>query len=105
MTELIKVMCAVARDAGAAILQVYGDEDFGVQTKSDNSPLTRADLAAHNIIVEGLQKRAPGIPVLSEESDGISFAERSGTSIFWLIHWMVPRSSLIAMASSPSILR
>ncbi len=85
MTELIKVMCAVARDAGAAILQVYGDEDFGVQTKSDDSPLTRADLAAHNIIVEGLQKRAPGIPVLSEESDGISFAERSSWDLYFLV--------------------
>ena len=85
MTELIKVMCAVARDAGAAILEVYGDEDFGVQTKSDNSPLTRADLAAHNIIVEGLQKRAPGIPVLSEESDGISFAERSSWDQYFLV--------------------
>ena len=85
MTELIKVMCAVARDAGAAILQVYGDEDFGVQTKSDDSPLTRADLAAHNIIVEGLQKRAPGIPVLSEESDSISFAERSSWDEYFLV--------------------
>ncbi|MDE0990730.1 MAG: 3'(2'),5'-bisphosphate nucleotidase CysQ [Pseudomonadales bacterium] len=85
MTELIKVMCAVARDAGAAILQVYGDEDFGVQTKSDDSPLTRADLAAHNIIVEGLQKRAPGIPVLSEESDAISFAERSSWDQYFLV--------------------
>jgi len=85
LTELIKVMCAVARDAGAAILQVYGDEDFGVQTKSDDSPLTRADLAAHNIIVEGLQKRAPGIPVLSEESDGISFAERSSWDQYFLV--------------------
>ena len=85
MTELIKVMCAVARDAGAAILQVYGDEDFGVQTKSDDSPLTRADLAAHNIIVEGLQKRAPGIPVLSEESDSISFAERSSWDQYFLV--------------------
>lgn len=85
MTELIKLMCAVARDAGAAILQVYGDEDFGVQTKSDDSPLTRADLAAHNIIVEGLQKRAPGIPVLSEESDAISFAERSSWDQYFLV--------------------
>lgn len=85
MTELIKVMCAVARDAGAAILQVYGDEDFGVQTKSDDSPLTRADLAAHNIIVDGLQKRAPGIPVLSEESDAISFAERSSWDQYFLV--------------------
>jgi len=78
-------MCAVAREAGAAILQVYGDEDFGVQTKSDDSPLTRADLAAHNIIVEGLQKRAPGIPVLSEESDSISFAERSSWDQYFLV--------------------
>jgi len=85
LTDLIKVMCAVARDAGAAILQVYGDEDFGVQTKSDDSPLTRADLAAHNIIVEGLQKRAPGIPVLSEESDSISFAERSSWDEYFLV--------------------
>ena len=85
MTELIKVMCAVAREAGAAILQVYSDEDFGVQTKSDDSPLTRADLAAHNIIVEGLQKRAPGIPVLSEESDSISFAERSSWDQYFLV--------------------
>jgi 3'(2'), 5'-bisphosphate nucleotidase len=85
LTELIKVMCAVAREAGAAILQVYGDEDFGVQTKSDDSPLTRADLAAHNIIVEGLQKRAPGIPVLSEESDSISFAERSSWDQYFLV--------------------
>lgn len=85
MTDLIKVMCDVARDAGAAILQVYGDEDFGVQTKSDESPLTRADLAAHNIIVDGLQEKAPGIPVLSEESDGISFAERSSWDQYFLV--------------------
>ena len=78
-------MCAVARDAGAAILQVYGDEDFGVQTKSDDSPLTRADLAAHNIIVAGLQKKAPGIPILSEESDGISFVERSSWDRYFLV--------------------
>jgi len=85
LTELIKVMCAVARDAGAAILEVYGDEDFGVQTKSDDSPLTRADLAAHNIIVAGLQKKAPGIPILSEESDGISFVERSSWDQYFLV--------------------
>ena len=78
-------MCAVARDAGAAILQVYADEDLGVQTKSDDSPLTRADLAAHNIIIEGLQEKAPGIPILSEESDGISFAERSSWDQYFLV--------------------
>jgi 3'(2'), 5'-bisphosphate nucleotidase len=82
---LIQIMSDVARDAGAAILQVYGDEDFGVQTKADDSPLTRADLAAHNIIVEGLQQQVPGIPVLSEESDDISFVERSSWDRYFLV--------------------
>jgi 3'(2'), 5'-bisphosphate nucleotidase len=85
LTELIQIMSTVARDAGAAILQVYGDEDFGVQTKADDSPLTRADLAAHDIIVEGLQQWAPGIPVLSEESDDISFVERSSWDRYFLV--------------------
>ena len=85
MAELIEIMTEVARKAGAAILQVYGDDDFGVQTKSDESPLTRADLAAHHIIVEGLQELAPGIPVLSEESHEVSFEERSGWDRYFLV--------------------
>jgi 3'(2'), 5'-bisphosphate nucleotidase len=78
-------MSALAREAGAAILQVYGGEDFGVQIKADDSPLTRADLAANKIIVEGLQRWASGIPVLSEESEGISFVERSSWDRYFLV--------------------
>lgn len=46
----------LAETAGAAILDIYRREDFKVETKSDNSPVTQADLAAHHIIVEGLRK-------------------------------------------------
>ena len=85
MAGLINIMCAVAREAGDAILAIYGDEELGVQIKSDDSPLTRADLAAHNIIVKGLQTWAPEIPILSEESEGINLIERSSWNQYFLV--------------------
>ena len=60
---------ALAQEAAAAILVVYAGE-FAVERKDDHSPLTAADLASHRCIVEGLERLAPGIPVLSEESAG-----------------------------------
>ncbi len=74
----------LARRAGAAILQIYSGT-FSVEHKSDNSPLTAADMAAHRIIVEGLHALTPDIPVLSEESAGIDWAIRKA----WPRHWLV----------------
>lgn len=49
-------------------MRIYGnEEEWHVQRKEDDSPLTAADLAAHNVIVHGLQRIAPSIPILSEE--------------------------------------
>ena len=85
MSEIMTLMSRVAREAGEAILKIYGEDDFGVETKSDDSPLTRADLAAHRIIVKGLTEAAPEIPVLSEESDGITWEERSTWSRYFIV--------------------
>lgn len=85
MSDLIDVMSQTAREAGAAILEVYGEQDFGVETKSDDSPLTRADLAAHHIIVNGLSAALPEIPILSEESDDIPFSERASWHRYFLV--------------------
>ena len=82
---LLNGMAKIAREAGAAILEVYHSSDFDVQSKADDSPLTRADLAAHHLIVAGLQSLAEDIPVLSEESEGISFAERSSWNRYFLV--------------------
>jgi len=83
--ELLSGMAKIAIDAGAAILEVYERADFDVQSKADDSPLTAADLAAHRIIVAALADLAPDIPVLSEESDHISFAERSSWGRYFLV--------------------
>ena len=85
MTEYLELMTRLARKAGTAILAVYGDKDFAIEIKDDKSPLTAADLAAHEIIVEGLAAGAPEIPILSEESANVSWAERSSWQRYFLV--------------------
>ncbi|MFT4820351.1 MAG: 3'(2'), 5'-bisphosphate nucleotidase [Urechidicola sp.] len=85
MQEILPGVISIARQAGKAILEVYQREDFSVQSKLDDSPLTAADLAAHHLIVSGLTALAPEIPVLSEESDDIPFSERQQWSRYFLV--------------------
>ena len=85
MSEYLDLMTNLARKAGAEILGVYRDEDFGIETKDDSSPLTRADLAAHRVIVDGLAEAAPDVPVLSEESTNISWEERKSWDRYFLV--------------------
>ena len=79
-----RALCALARKAGAAIMEIYGDA-FEVETKKDASPLTAADRAAHVIIDAGLQELYPEIPLLSEEGRDIPFEERKSWRLFWLV--------------------
>ncbi|MBI5462660.1 MAG: 3'(2'),5'-bisphosphate nucleotidase CysQ [Gammaproteobacteria bacterium] len=74
----------IAIEAGERILEVY-ESDFAIEHKDDKSPLTAADLAAHKAIVAGLGVLTPEIPVLSEESASIPFAERSRWTRYWLV--------------------
>jgi len=82
---LARACCALARDAGAAIMRVYAG-DFAVEHKDDDSPLTAADLAAHRVIVDGLRVLTPSIPVLSEESaEQARWDERRSWTRYWLV--------------------
>jgi len=67
--QLLDQVKAIARDAGRAILNIYQQDDVDIQTKGDQSPLTQADLASHDIITKALKQLAPDIPILSEEGD------------------------------------
>lgn len=77
----------IARNAGAEIKRIYhSGECIGVKSKEDDSPVTKADIAAHHIIVEGLAKLTPEVPILSEEGiDAASFEERKSWSQYWLV--------------------
>ena len=83
---LLQQVLAIAEAAGEAIRAIYDHPDeVAVITKSDDSPVTAADHAAHAIIVEQLTRLTPDIPVLSEESEMPSFATRSQWQRYWLV--------------------
>ena len=81
----IQAVINIARNAGVKILEVYARDDFGTRLKSDDSPLTEADRAAHHVIVDGLKALDASIPVLSEESANIPWQERQQWSRYWLV--------------------
>jgi 3'(2'), 5'-bisphosphate nucleotidase len=64
--ELLEVAQRAALAAGEAILKVYATA-FDVQQKTDNTPVTAADLASERIIVAMLSEAFPDIPIASEE--------------------------------------
>jgi 3'(2'), 5'-bisphosphate nucleotidase len=78
-------LMAIAQAAGDAILAIYNaPETANIQTKNDDSPLTAADLSAHQLIVRELPKLL-GVPVLSEESQIPSLSERQAWATYWLV--------------------
>jgi len=83
--RLLDAACEIARDAGRAILDVYGRDDFAVTRKSDNSPLTEADRVAHRIISLALEKLDADVPVLSEESAPTDHEVRRKWTRYWLV--------------------
>ncbi|WP_369808235.1 3'(2'),5'-bisphosphate nucleotidase CysQ, partial [Oleiphilus sp. HI0123] len=73
-------------DAGEAILEVYNsDSPIEVENKADDSPVTKADHAAHMVIDQGLTSLALNYPVLSEEGGMPQFSERSSWQRYWLV--------------------
>lgn len=82
--RLMHEVVRLARRAGEAILPFWR-ADVAVTTKADDSPVTAADLAAHQVIVQGLQALAPQIPVLSEEDCDIPVERRRQWQRWWLV--------------------
>lgn len=73
--EIDKV-CEIAIKAGEIIMSIYQEADLGIETKTDESPVTKADLAANDYICSELGKIHSDIPILSEESKQLPFEQR-----------------------------
>lgn len=84
LAALISPVKALAREASAAIMEVY-QGDFQVTEKADSSPLTAADMAAHRLLVTGLPALLPGVPVISEEAPAPPLAQRRHWPRLWLV--------------------
>lgn len=82
---MISIAIAAALEAGKEIMRIYDDpsQDFGIERKADNSPLTLADKAAHNCIVRHLEPT--GIPILSEEGAHLPYEVRKAWHRLWIV--------------------
>lgn len=85
LAALLPNVIEIARQAGKLILEHYQNNDYQEFTKADSTPVTTADLAAHQLITEQLSALTPDIPVLSEEAADISLSRRSQWSTYWLV--------------------
>ena len=83
MESNLKVAITAALDAGKAVLEIYYSGNFNIEIKGDQSPLTKADLASHKIIISYLEKT--NIPILSEEGDSITYNKRKNWSELWIV--------------------
>ncbi|HWU35539.1 MAG TPA: 3'(2'),5'-bisphosphate nucleotidase CysQ [Methylovorus sp.] len=81
---LLPEVIRIAKEAGKAIMKVYEGE-IAVTRKADASPVTAADLAAHEVIENGLQALPWQLPVLSEESVLAPYFIRQQWQHYWLV--------------------
>ncbi|MCS0378507.1 3'(2'),5'-bisphosphate nucleotidase CysQ [Vibrio diabolicus] len=85
LSHLLPQVIEIARSAGQMILEIYEKKQYEAYTKSDETPVTSADIAAHKLITERLSELTPDIPVLSEEDADISLEQRAQWERFWLV--------------------
>ena len=83
LSEELELAVRAALKAGEEIMEIYNVEDFEVEFKGDNSPLTKADKAAHEIITSYLSHSS--LPILSEEGSEIPYTERKNWNRFWML--------------------
>jgi 3'(2'), 5'-bisphosphate nucleotidase len=81
---LLAPVIELCRRAGEVILPFWR-AGVEVEVKSDDSPVTAADLAAHELLVAGLKALDPSIHILSEEDANIPLSERSQWQRWWLV--------------------
>ena len=82
--NLLDTVVDFVYEAGERILELYGVPST-VEEKEDRSPLTAADRAAHEHLVDRLSSFTPSIPLLSEESPQDAIAQRRNWERFWLV--------------------
>lgn len=81
--QLMKLAINLAKQASVIINEIR-DQGLIISTKSDLSPVTQADQASENLILEGLRKAVPSIPIIAEEEASKGIHTQIGSE-FWLI--------------------
>ena len=83
INQYLNIAIYAALKAGKEILKIYNFDDFNIQLKFDDSPLTKADLVSHQVIDSYL--KPTNIPILSEEGKSIPYHERKDWNQLWIV--------------------
>jgi len=81
----LKSLVEIADQAGREIMKIYASDEFGIEAKADDSPITRADRRSNEIIESALKRLSPQYPIISEEGKALDFDKRKGWNSFWLV--------------------
>ncbi|MCH1919942.1 3'(2'),5'-bisphosphate nucleotidase CysQ [Shewanella sp. A3A] len=101
---LLDQVVSIAASAGQVIREIYQQGSFEREIKADDTPVTSADMASHELIVSKLQALTPDIPVLSEEDADIPLAERQQWSRYWLVDPLDGTGEFIAGSGDFSVI-
>lgn len=81
---LTEALAEIAEDAARLILP-YWRNGVVVETKTDDSPVTRADREAEALILARLEALYPGVQTVAEEAVAADGAPAEAADWFWLI--------------------
>jgi len=85
LNELLTIAIAASKKAGVEVTRHYQQGDYTAEMKEDNSPVTSADIAANDVLMEQLQVLTPDIPIISEEVGAVSLEQRKNWPRYWLL--------------------
>ena len=83
LSQNLKLAIEASIKAGKKILEIYTSDDFIVEYKSDESPLTLADKSSDEIIKNAL--KVSNIPILSEEGNVLDYNKRQNLEKLWIV--------------------
>lgn len=83
--KLLNIALDGAKKAGVEVMNYYRDQSFTAELKADESPVTSADIAANDILMDHLKTLTPDIPIISEEVGTVPLAKRKHWERYWLL--------------------
>lgn len=83
--KLLNIAIESAKKAGIEVMKYYHQGNFTAEMKEDNSPVTSADIAANDILMDQLKTLTPDIPIISEEVGALPLSERKHWDKYWLL--------------------
>lgn len=83
--RLLTIAIESAKKAGDEVMKYYRDKSFTANLKADESPVTSADIASNDILMDQLQTLTPNIPIISEEVGAVSLEKRKKWQRYWLL--------------------